>query len=937
MGFRINHNITALVAQGKLLKNQDSIATSIERLSSGLRINRGADDAAGLTISEKLRGQIKGLNRAVLNAQDGISLIQTAEGALNEDATILNRMRELAIQASSDTLTTNDRLEIQKEVDQLVSEVDRIANTTEFNTKKLLDGTATAIVSVNDEGLKGIQVGSTQSSSGDYEVELNLSTVGDRQQQASNILSDKESGNLVTLDTKLGDIDSFYDNEGNNILSRPIELTVRGNQNNAQITLSSDVSIGEFTQNLKELITKDVSAGGLGVKGTDVSFDKNTGQVIMTSGIEGSSGDIYFASDENLIKAFGFQETVPSKDPAYRASAVQQGVDVPIKNKASTTTDRFSGLIPGIDVKFTPPTSAFIEGTETPNEVITIGSTDVHFRFADTNAGPNQNVPSDPVEVTLIANTSYTLVSIQNIINGNIASGRDELTDMSGGSAARFADNGPSIVPGGVGTPDGIYTPPNIRASFNGNNLILSSGTTGSSAKVSIYAANASATNILGIQNGVFLGDSGEKSRIVGSKDVSGGLATGVIGPIFEIIGPDGVTTGTTNAIGQSISFSPSTNISSTSLTTTINNQLNSVGILATATINANGRLVIESLEDGEDTAIQIRQVQGSLTDLGLVDGIAASGSNGQAASFIGNTNQSFVDIGYTFDTTTRFEVIDQFGATSGDIIFGSKTTNDLAAPGLGLNPSVRGGSPTATTDNITLSKASISAIMDASSINTTDIAYEFDSGGKLRFRSKSVGDSSRILLISKDPRFGANSSNAAVAAGEPASFTSATSQTTMLSTFGIDGSQASQGSGKTKYALHISDRSFSLQIGANQNQTLESSIANFSAEALGLNGLDVTSFPAAVRALGAIDNAVNLVSSERSKLGSLQNRLTSTINNLTVTSTNLQAAESRIRDVDIAEETVNFTRNQILIQAGTAQLAQANALPQQALQLLGG
>ena len=138
MGFRINNNVSALIAQGNLQKNQQTLNTSIERLSSGLRINRGADDAAGLTISEKLRGQIKGLNRAILNAQDGISLIQTAEGALNEDASILNRIRELTIQASSDTLTTNDRQEIQREVDQLVDEMDRIASTTEFNTKNCL-------------------------------------------------------------------------------------------------------------------------------------------------------------------------------------------------------------------------------------------------------------------------------------------------------------------------------------------------------------------------------------------------------------------------------------------------------------------------------------------------------------------------------------------------------------------------------------------------------------------------------------------------------------------------------------------------------------------------------------------------------------------------------------------------------------------------------
>ena len=209
MGFRINNNVSALIAQGNLQKNQQTLNTSIERLLSTLRINRGADDAAGLTISEKLRGQIKGLNRAILNAQDGISLIQTAEGALNEDAAILNRIRELTIQASSDTLTTNDRQEIQREVDQLVDEMDRIASTTEFNTKKLLDGSATALVSVNSEGMEGIQVDSTTGSSGDYLVEINLASRGERQQLASNILVDKDEGELVDLDTKIEILNPF--------------------------------------------------------------------------------------------------------------------------------------------------------------------------------------------------------------------------------------------------------------------------------------------------------------------------------------------------------------------------------------------------------------------------------------------------------------------------------------------------------------------------------------------------------------------------------------------------------------------------------------------------------------------------------------------------------------------------------------------------------
>lgn len=136
----INHNLGAMNANRQMGINQANASKSMEKLSSGLRINKAGDDAAGLAISEKMRGQIRGLDQASANAQDAISLIQTGEGALNETHSILQRMRELSVQASNDTNTTSDRTEIQKEVNQLTSEINRIGNTTEFNKKKLLDG-----------------------------------------------------------------------------------------------------------------------------------------------------------------------------------------------------------------------------------------------------------------------------------------------------------------------------------------------------------------------------------------------------------------------------------------------------------------------------------------------------------------------------------------------------------------------------------------------------------------------------------------------------------------------------------------------------------------------------------------------------------------------------------------------------------------------------
>ena len=139
---RINNNIAAMNTYSRLTSAQGAQAKSLEKLSSGLRINRAGDDAAGLAISEKMRGQIGGLNQAVRNAQDGISLIQTAEGGLNETHSILQRMRELTVQSSNDTNTTEDRGEIQKEFNQLAKEITRIADTTQFNTKNLLGGGA---------------------------------------------------------------------------------------------------------------------------------------------------------------------------------------------------------------------------------------------------------------------------------------------------------------------------------------------------------------------------------------------------------------------------------------------------------------------------------------------------------------------------------------------------------------------------------------------------------------------------------------------------------------------------------------------------------------------------------------------------------------------------------------------------------------------------
>lgn len=162
---RINTNVAALNTHRQLNAGSSAAAKNMERLSSGLRINRASDDAAGLAISEKMRGQIRGLEVAQKNAQNGVSLLQTAEGALNETHSILQRMRELAVQSANDTNTSSDRVKLQAEIDTLAEEVGRIGSTAEFNGKKLLNGSfdGTFQIGANQDQNMSLQIGDAQS------------------------------------------------------------------------------------------------------------------------------------------------------------------------------------------------------------------------------------------------------------------------------------------------------------------------------------------------------------------------------------------------------------------------------------------------------------------------------------------------------------------------------------------------------------------------------------------------------------------------------------------------------------------------------------------------------------------------------------------------------------------------------------------------------
>jgi flagellin len=209
----INHNISSMNALRNLNINSSAMSKTMEKLSSGYRINRAADDAAGLAISEKMRAQISGLRQAQRNAQDGISLIQTAEGALNEVHSMLRRIRDLALQAANDTNTDADKAEIQKEVEQLIAEISGIAMRTEFNTKKLLASGGTVTFQIGANSGQTIEVSLVAMTAS--ELEISTFDVTDDDVKLSTI--DKAISKVSSFRSSLGAVQNRLEHTINNL------------------------------------------------------------------------------------------------------------------------------------------------------------------------------------------------------------------------------------------------------------------------------------------------------------------------------------------------------------------------------------------------------------------------------------------------------------------------------------------------------------------------------------------------------------------------------------------------------------------------------------------------------------------------------------------------------------------------------------------------
>ena len=348
----INHNLTALSAVNASRNTHDMLQKSIQPLATGLRINSSADDASGIAISEKIRSQTAGYSMAVRNAQDGISLLRVAEGALSNTSSILQRMRELSIQSANDVLTSQDRKHLDEEIQELKGKLDLVAETAQFNTKKLLDGTSGIMWSSDTPSLKAsTRAGAalSQKPEGSYRLEIRADP-GKAQIQKSNIFNagkltkiQQDTDSEIDSDTEifevfsedantLRDISQFYSSENTFVVSEPQTLTViQGSGETADITIYGNDTLYDLAGKINDAISDKlgqsayVDDAGKFSTLTDTAItpddDAETytvkASLVIQSAVPGKNGEIFLAGSDELISALGMNTVQKSSESSY--------------------------------------------------------------------------------------------------------------------------------------------------------------------------------------------------------------------------------------------------------------------------------------------------------------------------------------------------------------------------------------------------------------------------------------------------------------------------------------------------------------------------------------------------------------------------------------------------------------------------------------------
>ncbi|GHV45420.1 flagellin [Synergistales bacterium] len=808
MAMVVNHNIPALVTYNTVNRTSSALEKSIQKLSTGLRINSAADDAAGLAISEKMRAQIQGLDRAIGNSQDGISMIQTAEGALSETHSILQRMRELSVQAANDTLTQEDRGYIQLEIDQLREEITRIGNTTQFNKKKLLDGSAAVLWSSGDSytqalvkgGLRTIdQFGQKNAAEGNYKITLTAKS-GNGEVQKTDIFKIKhersQTFTILPAATNAAGVQHVTSVVGTNLLgaasTSPYNYDVSGH------------AVGDTV--IRE-ITSSTGAGGDPIHGS-IGGSLNSSNVTLG----GASILVEVLAGDNTNEA----------NSAYKITANIVSVD----GTSRTVEKIFTG-----------------NGSATP------------YNLKDLDA--------DLANITFIAG-----------IERNASIGAQRAYNLRG-------NNG--TVPGSDATAEVVIAPSLSGALPTGYSygFNLSDAVAGKTVDYIIYGKDTATGKLTNSKISVTYGAQFHGLNKLG--DTGFGFTPGWI--IVATLKADNSTL-TWGLIGDEADK---------------NTKLRDIDKFW----NSEGRFLLE-----DPQTITITQGDGKQSQITLYAndtvGQLIEKLNVAIASGIGQgqytNDQKFAQRGNGAPNSAL--------STEGTIVISSAVTGAAGK----------------------LNFAGDEDLLKALSLNTIKAATESD-------YDVTIADahSGNILLdgvqVTGNKLIGLVHENIDVLFDSMLGIT-ATMQFNGYFQYNYDNATAGGPKSSDLY-LHLADNTTVFQIGANEGEDMGINIGDMRSTALGLNGVLVTDRASAARSITIIDNAIDKVSTQRAKLGAYQNRLEHTIANLSTANENLTAAESRIRDTDMAKEMLNFTKLQIMLQAGTSMLAQANALPQNVLTLI--
>lgn len=890
---RINQNPVAINANRNLKVTGMAISRSLERLSSGLRINRAADDAAGLSISEKLRAQIKGLNRASANSLDGISLIQTAEGALNEVHNILQRMRELAVQAANGVYTANDRQALQLEISELTDEINRISRTTEFNSKRLLDGTLGALISTDDfSRIKGVVTGSV-GLGGNFVMRAVAKTAGVLQKQKSDVFAVKHDGDSVGklnyLNTWRADASlktanasgagntGLYQVEvpatafGSVAVSSVLDGSVRiGNAIGAGggATLGQNMQAEELSIGDKVMMTLDTVGGVQTISITILSLNTTNGVLAtqISSALGGLTTGVAFdgaANNNNFSVALAAGVTILNTQFIdYDGSGSQFHLSFSANGQSNRMFSAF-------DLSFFNNTNAWSSTLTRP-----AGDSGARFSVGDGTTGT--------LHLRFDTRYDWSTVSIAGVtrtdeISWSKISGKNSLQDYG-----KVWQDGP-MPANGTFLVSAVDSRTYAVFSFDNQKYtdLVATGWDQGDAIAAARGAQVGANTSIGATF------DGTGTTIANLRITFDGILQAGETATFNVGTGNVLTADQQNTLASIARFQEFEVFNGRS-----NVQLDIYlrGTANRTTINVGSNDTLEDLAG--KISLAIWNPDGS----GVVQSAVINPDNPPDLVHVNTLGNAKGTISITTPVPGSQIVL---------------AADESLLKTLSLVEVAKGKSPVYSVSAFNLEEnASVGSILtDSNEINglLPGLRIIFDN----------------TLGLKLDPQPPTNL-NGGVNGMNSFAFPLAYESPVLSFSGEVD-----------SFFIHVAPRGFQLQIGANQGQTIDSFVADTSATALGIEGLLVVDGGLAQEAISLIDVAINRVSDQRSRLGAIQNRLESTIRNLDVASENLTASESRIRDVDVALETLTSTRNQILLQSGVAALAQANQLPQAVLQLI--